>query len=396
MLKKIYGVFESSLICFENESKIIFQLIIWPIVIIGVLANLGVLWRIFITSNGKKSFLKPFYRSALLSYAFSDILLLSCSSANTLSFLQTGKRLWMLPDWSCSLIPFIQTVAVLVGSLTLAGIAIDRYAAMKPKHSTIKGEKWTSAILFIFAIWLIAIGASYPILQIYEIATVIVVNDDSYYTGKLCVTFNINKAAYAYTWLFVTIFLPLATVFVLVHVLLALNISQRKGLMGKSHISTNRETRSNTLSIVSNSGNSSRHQINNNKKSSQWPTHIKRKKRTLNIILILIIVFAVCRLPLWIFLLVKLHVRLEGNFWWYLQTVFSTLSLLNATVDPFLYAFLNETLSLVSTICSWKKGNFEVTSINNNTNGNERENVTEKDAIKIIPRGPYLQQDRNN
>ncbi|XP_043465415.1 QRFP-like peptide receptor [Leptopilina heterotoma] len=388
MLKTIYGVYESSLICFEKESKIIFQTVIWPIVIIGIIANLGVLWRISISSNGRKLFLKPFYRSALLSYAFSDILLLSCSSANTLSFLQTGKRLWILPDWSCSLIPFIQTVAVLVGSLTLAGIAIDRYAAMKPKHIiTMRGQKWTSAILFVISIWLIAIGASYPILQIYEIVSVIVVNDETYYEGKLCVTFNINKAATAYTWLFVTIFLPLATVFVIVHVLLALNISHRKGLMGKSQ-----ETRSNTLSIVSNSGNSSSRQIYT-KNSSSPPIHMQRKKRTLNIILILIIVFAICRLPLWIFLLAKLHVRLEGNFWWYLQTFFSTLSFLNATIDPFLYAFLNETLSIVSSICSWrkKKGNFEVTSINN-VKENLNEELTEREAVKI-PRGPYLNQD---
>lgn len=53
---------------------------------------------------------------------------------------------------------------------------------MKPKQPTTKGPKWSSAILFIIAIWFIAIGASYPILQIYEIATVIVVNDETYYT----------------------------------------------------------------------------------------------------------------------------------------------------------------------------------------------------------------------
>lgn len=386
MLKTIYGVYENSLICFEKESKIIFQTIIWPIVIVGIIANLCVLWRISLSTNGRKLFLKPFYRSALLSYAFSDILLLSCSSANTLSFLQTGKRLWILPDWSCSLIPFIQTVAVLVGSLTLAGIAIDRYAAIKPKHIiTMRGQKWTSAILFVISIWLIAIGASYPILQIYEIVSVIVVNEETYYEGKLCVTFNINKAASAYTWLFVTIFLPLATVFVIVHVLLALNISHRKGLMGKSQ-----ETRSNTLSIVSNSGNSSRQQIYRKNSSSSPPIHhIQRKKRTLKIILILIIVFAVCRLPLWIFLLAKLHVRLEGNFWWYLQTFFSTLSFFNATIDPFLYAFLNETLSIVSSIFSWrKKDNFEVTSVNNRRE-NVNEELTEREAVKI-PRGPYI------
>lgn len=147
------------------------------------------------------------------------------------------------------------------------------------------------------------------------------------------------------------------------------------------------------LFLVSNSGNSSR-QIYSKKSPSPPSAHIQRKKRTLNIILILIIVFAVCRLPLWIFLLVKLHVRLEGNFWWYLQTFFSTLSYLNATIDPFLYAFLNETLSLVTSICSWRKGNLEATSIMDTNENHANENVTEKDAVKI-PRGPYLHQDEN-
>ena len=126
MSNKIYGVLESTLVVFTKESRIIFQIIIWPVVVIGVIANFAVLWKISCSTGRKNSILNPLYRSALLSFALSDILLLSISSANTLSILQSGNLLWQLTDRSCSLIPFLQTVAILVGSLTLAGIAIDR------------------------------------------------------------------------------------------------------------------------------------------------------------------------------------------------------------------------------------------------------------------------------
>lgn len=70
-----------------------------------------------------------------------------------------------------------------------------------------------------------------------------------------------------------------------------------------------------------------------------------QKNRIVKIILILIVLFGVCRLPAWIFVLCKFHLKLSSWNWWYVQVVIGTLSCANATIDPILYAFLNEFLS---------------------------------------------------
>lgn len=123
------------------------------------------------------------------------------------------------------------------------------------------------------------------------------------------------------------------------------------------------------------------------KKNTTIPTHIIRKRRTVRVILILIIIFAICRLPQWLFLLVKLYVETTGNFWWNLQVILTTLSLFNASIHPFLYAFLNESLSLVKWIkslcCIWKRS---MPIINY-----ESQNIKEASftASAIVPRSPY-------
>lgn len=78
------------------------------------------------------------------------------------------------------------------------------------------------------------------------------------------------------------------------------------------------------------------------------PSHVLRRRRTVRVILFLIIIFLVCRLPQWIYLLIKVHVKLDNGYWWYVQILLTTLSLLNATINPFFYTFLNESLSLIA------------------------------------------------
>ena len=110
------------------EARVVFQIILWPVVIVGLISNIAVVIRIILAPTGRFSMLKPFYRCALLSFATSDLLLLLASGSNTLmNISQRTNALWKLPDWTCSSIPYLQTLAVFAGSFTLAGIAIDRY-----------------------------------------------------------------------------------------------------------------------------------------------------------------------------------------------------------------------------------------------------------------------------
>jgi len=81
----------------------------------------------------------------------------------------------------CNFVPFITTTSVLSGSLTLVAIALDRYlAVMRPVLGF-----WNPDIRFsclcMLLIWACSIGASGPLLGIYEYKRIFLLrmDDDS-------------------------------------------------------------------------------------------------------------------------------------------------------------------------------------------------------------------------
>ncbi|KAK0178632.1 hypothetical protein PV327_007508 [Microctonus hyperodae] len=175
------GAFEEYLVVLTNEFRLVFQVILWPIVIVGFIANVGVLYRICCVNNTN---FKPFYRCSLISMALADLFLLGSSGINILSMIHHRILLWNLSDLSCIIIPYIQTIAVLVASLTLGGIAIDRYVAIKSKYLLSKGPSWILTFGIIFFIWTISAGAAYPVLNIYTPQKLLVINNSTSYTGE--------------------------------------------------------------------------------------------------------------------------------------------------------------------------------------------------------------------
>ncbi|XP_034941954.1 5-hydroxytryptamine receptor 4 [Chelonus insularis] len=379
---KMNGYFENDLARLSSDFRLVFQVILWPLIIIGVIGNVGVLCCIcFSTRKSSSSFsLKPFYKMSLVSLALADLLLLGSSGTNVLATVTNKTLLWKLSSLGCTLIPYFQTVSMLVTSLNLAGIALNRYSAIQSKHSLSQNSTGNLvAVGSTIIVWSVACSSSYPVLEIYTTETVGVINNSTIYTGTLCVT-DRHAAATVYTALFAVIFVPLTTVFILVYILLALSIHRRKSpgeiRRNQPQISQDNSTASTNTTIKSVTW----------MKKTPTPIHIIRKRRTVKVILMLIGIFSFCRLPQWIYLLVKLHITLSGNFWWHLQVVLTSLSLLNATVHPFLYAFLNEALSLVSwiySLCCARNKSMPVSQ--------ESKEVKEGSfsaSIKV-PRGPY-------
>lgn len=60
------------------------------------------------------------------------------------------------------------------------------------------------------------------------------------------------------------------------------------------------------------------------------------------------VTFFVCRLPTWIFLLIKLHNELTSSDSWIVHFSLGLLSLANCAINPFLYTFLTETIQFGS------------------------------------------------
>lgn len=71
---------------------------------------------------------------------------------------------------------------------------------------------------------------------------------------------------------------------------------------------------------------------------------VQRKIRTFKVVVILMVTFIVCRLPYWLFFVVKLLETIKGSTMWYLHFGFTSLNMLNCVLNPLLYAFLNQTI----------------------------------------------------
>ncbi|CAD6236821.1 GSCOCG00008249001-RA-CDS [Cotesia congregata] len=361
-------------ILLQDEFRQVIQAIAWPVIIVGILANIGVVVRIVIphrTTN--RSNLRPLYRSSLVSLAAADLLMLTTTGTNILANVSGRTHLWKLPSSACFLIPFLQTVAMIVTSLNLAFVATDRFQAIRAQVPP-SSAKSPSSVGFLIATvvftWGIALGSSYPVLNIYNTEAVTIINNSTTYPAMLCLVNDRQSATTIYTALFTVIFLPLAAVFIVVYILLALNIHRKKiGNCQASESTISQEISTASTSMSNNGPRPVKKKI---------PKHVMRKRRTVRVILTLIGVFVLCRMPQWSFLLVKLYVKVSHKFWWHLQVVLTLLSLINAAVHPFLYAFLNEALSLVSWINSL--------CLKKTTEANS---VPEIISIKI-PRGPYV------
>lgn len=118
---------EQKLILFTSNFRTIYKCIIWPIMIVGLLGNICVLLRLFLLKNiNKKNSMKPFHKLSLLSLACSDILFIATTGTNILNLINDETILWKLPNFFCNYLPYLQNDAVIVASLTLAAISINR------------------------------------------------------------------------------------------------------------------------------------------------------------------------------------------------------------------------------------------------------------------------------
>lgn len=98
--------------------------------------------------------------------------------------------------------------------------------------------------------------------------------------------------------------------------------------------------------------------------------HFERKVRTFKVVIVLLLSFVLCRLPYWIFYIIRLATNMTSHSIWTLHFSFISLSILNCTLNPMLYNFLNESITIfqlfshfigkvLSTICFFANDDFE-------------------------------------
>lgn len=143
------------------------------------------------------------------------------------------------------------------------------------------------------------------------------------------------------------------------------------------------------------------------KGKSMSKLHMERKIRTFKIILSIMLIFFLCRMPHWIFNVVRFAIKADQPIHWIMSYVLSFFLLFNTAINPFLYSFLNQTIEYFDKFCS-AVGNFvvkicccfcsefddyekELSSVHSQ----HYEQRNSQSSTNIVARGPYVDNTKN-
>uniref|UniRef100_A0A182MBS4 G-protein coupled receptors family 1 profile domain-containing protein n=1 Tax=Anopheles culicifacies TaxID=139723 RepID=A0A182MBS4_9DIPT len=390
------GYWERSLKNLSTQQRTVFTVFSIMVMVMAIFGNI-----VTIITNVRRE-QRHLLRVCMLSLAFSDIAFVTITSIVYLSQFNTEfNSLWTLGELMCTFSPFVQTMAVLVNSITLVAIALDRYMAVR---SLVKGvwepNGWFCVTCGVL-IWGLAAGISSPMLTLYEMFDIVVLTTDAqqphqiisgYYMATICAT-DKSKNSYYFVIVFVVIFLPLLCAFCWLNGVIARAFWTRRNPIGgapkgpkkcafstscqssndKKTLTTNITTTShpiidrrtpasvftsnctcphhNTTAIV---GEQTTQSNTPETPSAQRPTQghqtealSNRRRRQIHMfkaIVVLMLVFFVCRLPMWVFLLIKMVGDANTSAYWNLHYSFGILAMVNAVLNPLMYTFLTETI----------------------------------------------------
>ncbi|TMW48795.1 hypothetical protein DOY81_006123, partial [Sarcophaga bullata] len=167
------GILDSSLTSLTDTQRNIFLALLTVLFILSLCGNLGTL---FVNSRRK---IRPFFRACLISLAFSDLMnTVFLTTAYLSQFTADYVQIWRLGNIMCSLVPFATTTAILASSMTLVGIAVDRYFAVMKAVMGFWKPSVISCIVCIFCIWLASIAIACPVFAIYDIIPVYILTEE--------------------------------------------------------------------------------------------------------------------------------------------------------------------------------------------------------------------------
>lgn len=167
-------------------------------------------------------------------------------------------------------------------------------------------------------------------------------------TLAICVALKKNELMIYYICITLAIFFPLVLLFFWLYYHIAeLVWKHRKPLTTLFHKKDNNttETSISQLKSTESTSTNSMHLQRITRRNKNM--HVERKIRTFKIIIVLMLVFLLCRFPYHIFSIMKLMGTYNEHKHWIVTYVLNGLVLLNCALNPFLYTFLNPTLNIL-------------------------------------------------
>ncbi|XP_049947807.1 gastrin/cholecystokinin type B receptor-like [Schistocerca serialis cubense] len=117
--------------------------------------------------------------------------------------------------------------------------------------------------------------------------------------------------------------------------------------------------------------------------------HTVRNIRSFRRIIVMMVLFFVCRLPNWLFNIVHDAAGTGDKYaWWLARYGVNLLALFNSVVNPLLYCFFNETLSAVARVRSWLTRPCRAGAEPHCQQQPSRQREPPRPP-SIVPRGPY-------
>ncbi|EDW18358.1 RYamide receptor [Drosophila mojavensis] len=277
--------------------------------ILAVIGNTLVIWVVATTRQ-----MRTVTNMYIANLAFADVIIGLFSIP--FQFQAALLQRWNLPYFMCGFCPFVQALSVNVSVFTLTAIAIDRHRAIiNPLRA--RPSKFISKFI-IGGIWLLALlfAAPFPIAFRVEEITDRFRENDVYFnlTRPFCMNKNLSDEqlkAYRYALVFVQYLVPFCVIsFVYIQMAVRLWGTHAPG----------------------------------NAQDSRDITLLKNKKKVIKMLIIVVVIFGLCWLPLQLYNILYVTIP-EINDYHFISIVWfccDWLAMSNSCYNPFIYGIYNE------------------------------------------------------
>ncbi|KAH8351555.1 hypothetical protein KR059_007719 [Drosophila kikkawai] len=277
--------------------------------IVAVIGNTLVIWVVATTRQ-----MRTVTNMYIANLAFADVIIgLFCIP---FQFQAALLQSWNLPWFMCSFCPFVQALSVNVSVFTLTAIAIDRHRAIiNPLRA--RPTKFISKFI-IGGIWLLALLFAVPFaiaFRVEELTERFRENNETFnMTRPFCMNKNLSDdqlQTFRYTLVFVQYLVPFCVIsFVYIQMAVRLWGTRAPG----------------------------------NAQDSRDITLLKNKKKVIKMLIIVVIIFGLCWLPLQLYNILYVTIP-EINDYHFISIVWfccDWLAMSNSCYNPFIYGIYNE------------------------------------------------------
>uniref|UniRef100_A0A1A9VF93 G-protein coupled receptors family 1 profile domain-containing protein n=1 Tax=Glossina austeni TaxID=7395 RepID=A0A1A9VF93_GLOAU len=280
--------------------------------LISILAIIGNCLVIWIVATAKQ--MHTVTNMYIANLAFADVII--AVFCIPFQFQAALLQCWNLPQFMCAFCPFVQAVSVNVSVFTLTAIAVDRHRAIiNPLRA--RRTKFASKLVII-SIWVAALTFALPCAIAFrvEMLNERVKEDNIVYnvTRAFCANVNLSEnelKTYRYTLVFVQYLVPFCVIS-FVYIQMAIN------LWGTHAPGNAQDSRDITL--------------------------LKNKKRVIKMLIIVVVAFGLCWLPLQLYNILYVTIP-EINEYHFISIVWfgcDWLAMSNSCYNPFIYGIYNE------------------------------------------------------